>query len=87
MTTSLDTAQLAIYILLSIPIIYVLYRHGRTGLLGWIYFFAFASLRIIGGALAMNADKSGTPSVTATITSNIGLSPLILGISGILHEA
>jgi len=87
MTTGLDTAQLAVYAILSIPIIYVLWKHGRTGLLGWIYFFAFASLRVIGGAMAMAADKKGTPSVSATIISNIGLSPLILGISGTLHEA
>jgi hypothetical protein len=37
--------------------------------------------------MSLSSDKNGTPSPTAAIISSIGLSPLLIGISGILHEA
>ena len=85
--SGLNTAQLAIYSALSLPVIYILIRHGRPGLMGWFYLLAFCSLRVVGGGMSLSSDKSGTPSTTATTISSIGLSPLLIGISGILHEA
>jgi len=85
--SGLNTAQLAIYAALSLPVVYILIRHGRPGLLGWLYIFAFCSLRVVGGALALSADKSGKSSSSAATISSIGLSPLLIGISGVLHEA
>ncbi|MCJ1352568.1 MAG: hypothetical protein MMC33_002552 [Icmadophila ericetorum] len=80
---SLPTAQLAIYGFLSIPALYVLIVHGRRGLLGWIFLFAFCTLRVVGPALEItNPTSSG-----AAIISSIGLSPLILATNGVLHEA
>jgi hypothetical protein len=72
------TAELAIYAILALPVLYLLFRHSTAGLLGWFYLFAFCSLRIVGGALT---------SSSAGIISSIGLSPLLLAASGILHEA
>lgn len=37
--------------------------------------------------MSLSSDKNGTSSTTATTISSIGLSPLLIGISGILHEA
>jgi hypothetical protein len=85
--SGLNTAQLAIYAALSLPVIYILFRHGQPGLIGWVYILAFCSLRIVGGAMSLSSDKNGTPSSTAAIISSIGLSPLLIGISGILREA
>lgn len=79
--TALSTAELIIYATLSIPTLYILVKHGRAGLLGWLFLFAFCSLRIIGSAI----DLSGNTS--AGIISSVGLSPLLLAASGILHEA
>ncbi|KAK1244033.1 hypothetical protein MKX08_002171 [Trichoderma sp. CBMAI-0020] len=79
--TAISTAELIIYATLSIPTLYILFKHGRDGLLGWIYLFAFCSLRVIGSAM----DLSGNTS--AGIISSVGLSPLLLAASGILHEA
>ncbi|KAL7896631.1 hypothetical protein HDV63DRAFT_68799 [Trichoderma sp. SZMC 28014] len=79
--TALSTAELIIYAALSLPTIYVLFNHGRSGLLGWLYLLAFCSLRVIGSAM----DLSGNTS--AGIISSVGLSPLLLAASGILHEA
>ncbi|KAG2420409.1 hypothetical protein HFD88_005210 [Aspergillus terreus] len=82
MTNSLSAATCAIYAILAIPVLYLLVRHGRYGLLGWLFLFFFCTLRIIGGALAIN-DTSGA----ANIISSVGLSPLLLATAGILHEA
>ncbi|KAK4868016.1 hypothetical protein LT330_007675 [Penicillium expansum] len=82
MTNSLSAATCAIYALLAIPVLYLLVRHGRYGLLGWLFLFLFCTLRIIGGALAVKDT-----SITASIISSVGLSPLLLAAAGILHEA
>ncbi|OAA69094.1 C6 zinc finger domain protein [Cordyceps fumosorosea ARSEF 2679] len=78
---SVTTAQMAIYAVLIIPVFYLLLKHGKVGVLGWLYFTAFCMLRILGGALGLSGSK------TATIIANIGLSPLLLAASGILHES
>lgn len=82
MVNSLSAATLAIYIILAIPVLFLLVKHGRHGLLGWFFLFIFCSLQIIGSALAV---KGSSPS--ASIISNVGLSPLLLAAAGILHEA
>ncbi|KAJ6189014.1 hypothetical protein N7519_003922 [Penicillium mononematosum] len=82
MTNSLSAATCAIYAVLAIPVLYLLVRHGRYGLLGWLFLFFFCILRIIGGALAVNDT-----SAAANIISSVGLSPLLLATAGILHEA
>ncbi|KAI0506696.1 hypothetical protein F5B22DRAFT_650514 [Xylaria bambusicola] len=84
MTDSVPTAQLAIYVVLTIPVLYLLVRHWPTGLLGWFYLFTFTTLRIVGGAISMGSSST---SGGASIISSIGLSPLLLATSGILHEA
>lgn len=77
---SVSVAQMVIFICLSIPVLFILYKHGRPDFLRWIYLFAFCVLRIAGSALDIDGSKG------ATMIANIGLSPLILGASGILHE-
>jgi hypothetical protein len=82
MTNSLAAATCAIYAVLALPILSLLVRHGRYGLLGWLFLFFFCSLRIIGSAMALK-----NPSIAAEIISSVGLSPLLLATAGILHEA
>ncbi|KAM3558115.1 hypothetical protein ARSEF4850_004753 [Beauveria asiatica] len=78
---SVTTAQMAIYAAMILPVLYLLVKHGKVGMLGWLYLVAFCMLRILGGALALSRSK------TATIIANIGLAPLLLAASGILHES
>lgn len=82
-SSSLSVFQLAIYSLLSLPILFILSRHGTQGLLGWAYLFVFCSLRIVGSALQIS-NPQGTG---ASIIANIGLSPLLLATLGLIHEA
>lgn len=83
MVDSVLAAELAIFAILAFPSIFCLIRHLPPGLLGWTYLFLFCTLRIVGGALGIP-----DPTSQATgIVSNIGLSPLLLAVSGIVHEA
>lgn len=84
-STSLATVTLAIDVALSIPGLYIIFKHGlRHGaILGWAYLFIFFTLRIVGSAMQMG----NTSTSTASLVSSIGLSPLLLAAVGILHES
>ncbi|KAF4186764.1 hypothetical protein CNMCM8927_005041 [Aspergillus lentulus] len=75
-------AQLAIYSVLVCPAVYLTLCHHRRGLLGWGYLLAFCILRITGGALSIHSSGSGVK-----IISSVGISPMLLALDGILHEA
>lgn len=80
--SALDAAQLAIFALLSLPVLYLIYSHGRRGFLGWGFLLVFCILRLTGAGMAIS--NSGP---SAQIISSIGLSPMLLSLDGILHEA
>lgn len=80
----LPTAELAIYAVLAVPVLFLLWKHGRHGFLGWGYLFLFCALRIIGSAMVINSDEAN---FSADVISSIGLSPLLLALDGLLHEA
>jgi len=81
-TESLAAAQLALYIVLIIPILYVLQHHGKNGLLAWGFLTGFCILRLTGSGLEIS-DSVGRP---AQIINGVGLSPLLLAFVGVLHE-
>lgn len=82
MINPLSAAECALYAVLFIPVVFLAARHGLHGLLGWIFLALFCTLRIIGGGMAVHDS-----SPTASIISNVGLSPMLLAAAGILHEA
>jgi hypothetical protein len=81
--TAVAIVQLAVYIILLPLILYLLYSHGKRGILGYLYLFLFCTLQIISGGLQI----ANPTSTTAAILSSVGLSPLLLGLAGLLHEA
>lgn len=85
--SGINDAQLGIYGVLSLPVVYLIYRHAWHGALGWGYLFIFCTLRVVGPAMGISDDKTEKSSSTATLISSIGLSPLLLATVGILHEA
>ncbi|RFN48306.1 hypothetical protein FIE12Z_7473 [Fusarium flagelliforme] len=84
MTDAIAAAKLALYIILAQPAIYCLFKHGKTGFIGWLYIQIFCVLRITTGGIGLHGASSSTGPV---ILNSIGLSPLLLATSGILHEA
>ncbi|KAF5691637.1 hypothetical protein FDENT_3266 [Fusarium denticulatum] len=84
MTDSISAAKLAIYIILLQPALYCLFKHGKTGFIGWLYVQIFCVVRIVTGGIGLHETNNSTGSI---ILNSIGLSPLLLAASGILHEA
>ncbi|KAL6874436.1 hypothetical protein HDV57DRAFT_523885 [Trichoderma longibrachiatum] len=82
-TDGLSAAKLALYLILIQPALFCLWKHGRTGFLGWFFVQIFSILRIATGGIGLHGNAKGE---AALILSSIGLSPLLLGISGILYE-
>ena len=80
---ALSVAKLAIYIVLVQPSIYVHFKHGKTGFLGWLYLNTFCVLRIVTDAMTIHPNTSEA----TLILASIGLAPLLFACVGILHEA
>ncbi|CAI7652681.1 unnamed protein product [Penicillium pancosmium] len=87
-TEGLELAQIAFYAVASLPAIYCIVKHGKAGLLGWLYVFVMCGLRLVGNGIAYRAlSTTGEPNRAASIISGIGLSPLLLATLGILRES
>ena len=81
-TKTLAIVELVIYLVLLPAILFILYRHGLPGLLGWMFLVVFSSLRLASDGL----EIGGSTSSGSSIINAIGLSPLMLAVSGIIHE-
>ncbi|KJK60841.1 hypothetical protein P875_00042920 [Aspergillus parasiticus SU-1] len=76
-------ADLAVYLFLTPFVLYVYWSHRWVGWLPWTNLLVFCIVRIVGGAIGVNDSSS----IAANIISGIGMSPLLLAIDGLLHEA
>jgi hypothetical protein len=87
-TKSMAIATLIIDLIFLQPVIYILWRHGKRGILGWLYLQILCALRIIANAIVIHDIAKGSSGSTASLILNsVGLSPLLLSTTGILHEA
>jgi hypothetical protein len=68
--------------------IYVSYRHGFGRQLGWIFLVILALIRIIGSATGIAATSNQSTGLIecSVILGNIGLTPLLLAMLGILKR-
>ena len=87
MVTALPLATLVVYAVLIQPILYCVWKHGTRGLLGWMTIQIFCCIRIVGSILQIKEASAASQSTATLIITNIGLSPMLLGVAGILHEA
>ena len=78
--------ELIYYTPSTLPMAYILYTHRRTGLAGWTFLLIFTILQSTGAGMIVSAGPHGTPSSIAVIIVQVGLSPLILGLAGAVHE-
>lgn len=86
-TSILSSVELALYAVLVPLALYIAYRHGRHGLLGYFYLNISIAVRIAAAICQLiDNNNTATPSIATAILSSIGLSPLLLAVSGILHE-
>lgn len=85
----LSSVELALYAPLVPLALFIAYRHGRHGILGYFYLNISIAVRIAAAICQLidrKSNNTNTPSTATIILSSIGLSPLLLAISGILHE-
>ncbi|KAJ5988363.1 integral membrane protein [Penicillium waksmanii] len=76
-------ADLAVYLLLAPVVAYIFVTHRWAGFLPWYYLSAFCLARIIGGILGIHDSEN----LAANIIQSVGITPLILGVDGLVHEA
>ncbi|GKZ25457.1 hypothetical protein AbraIFM66951_003322 [Aspergillus brasiliensis] len=76
-------ADLAAYLIVSPIVVYIFITHRRTGFLPWYCLTMFCSARVIGGALGVHDSAS----IAANIIQSVGITPLILCVDGLVHEA
>jgi hypothetical protein len=81
---SVSAAKLAIYLLFAPFALFCFVKHRKAAALGWWYVNVFCILRIVTGAIGLKGNRDGE---TYLILNSIGISPLLLAVSGILHEA
>ncbi|KAI1409209.1 hypothetical protein F5Y13DRAFT_182113 [Hypoxylon sp. FL1857] len=84
-SSGLPVALLIIYLTLSIPTIYVAYKHGlkHGAIIGWFFLFIFCTLRIVSSAMELHDAHS----TSAALVASIGLSPILAAACGVLHES
>jgi hypothetical protein len=87
-TKSLAIATLIINLILIQPVTFILWKHGKRGLLGWLYLQLLCAIRVIGNGIEIHVlDTPNSDPTTALVLSSVGLSPLLLAAAGVLHEA
>lgn len=87
-TSILSCVELALYAIVSPLALFIAYRHGRHGILGYFYLNLSVAVRIAAdiAQLVDNKSTAAAPSLATAVLSSIGISPLLLAMSGILHE-
>ncbi|CAI7634525.1 unnamed protein product [Penicillium palitans] len=87
-TEALELAGIIFYAIATIPAFYCFAKHGKHGLLGWLYVIMMCGLRLVGNSIAYHAmSTTGEPNVAASIINGIGLSPLLMASLGLLSES
>ncbi|KAL2803353.1 hypothetical protein BJX63DRAFT_440185 [Aspergillus granulosus] len=76
-------ADLIVYLILLPLAIYNFITHRWTGFLPWYFTIVFCGARIAGGALGIHDNSSLAPN----IIQSVAITPLILGVDGLTHEA
>lgn len=88
MADGVSIAQLVIFCPLLLPSFYILIKHSRKGILGWLYLHILIIIKIVAAAITIHDEVSGNSvSEASLILQSVGLSPLLLSTAGILHEA
>jgi hypothetical protein len=80
-SSRLAIAELVIYIFFLPISLYILVRHGKPGYTGWGFFLVFCTLPIVSSGLGINETNTA-----GGIINSVGISALLLAISGVIHE-
>lgn len=83
-----DIVELILYLPLIALSIYLGWRHGQNGFLGYFYLVLCCIIHAVADIVSLVASSQpNSTSIASIVLSSVGLSPLLLAISGFLHEA
>ncbi|KAK0307681.1 hypothetical protein LTR01_005681 [Friedmanniomyces endolithicus] len=86
----LAAAELAFFAPALLIGLYIVFRHGFTRQMGWVYIVILSILRIVGASATLNMAATNIASTalleTAAITSAVGTAPLLLALMGFLER-
>ena len=86
---AIDIAVLTIYILLLPLSLFVVFRHGFSRSVGFLYLCLFCGIRIASsamGILSQNNTSSQSDLVWAAVLGSVGISPLLLASFGLVSR-
>lgn len=81
---TVSIVRLVIFLILAPLATFCLFKHGKRGVVAWLYLSLFCMLRIITGAMGIHSTNGA---LAPTILNSIGLAPVMYCAAGILHEA
>src|ERR1700761_3798457 len=90
-TGILSAVELPIYLIIVPFVMYLTYRHGEAGFLGYFYLNISCGVRIAADIVELaqgtQVDNStAKPTIAAIVIGSIGLSPLLLALAGMAHD-
>ena len=86
---AIDIAVLVIYILLFLLSLLVVFRHGLSKSVGFLYLCIFCGIRIASsamGIISQNNQNNQTDLVWAGVLGSVGISPLLLASFGLVSR-
>ncbi|KIM98602.1 hypothetical protein OIDMADRAFT_31384 [Oidiodendron maius Zn] len=87
-TGQISIVQLAFFSVAIWPAFYCLIKHGKHGLLGWIFICLFCTIRIVGAGIIIGDESGDKPlSEGGLILSAVAIAPLVISVGGIAHES
>ena len=87
-SSRLAVAELVLFVPCLLGASWVTFRHGLDRRLGWLYLVIFSLVRIVGASCQIASESKHSVGLieAATILSNVGLTPLLLAMLGLLKR-
>lgn len=82
----LAVAELTYFAAWIFPLVYVLYTHRWTGRTGWLGLLLYLALQCAGSGVIVAAGPDHFPPAVALVVMRIGLGPLMLALTSLVHE-
>lgn len=84
---NLAIAELVLYVLLLLPVIWITWKHGKAGMTCWPILVSYFALRFVSDAYQIaNRNEPELPNVVVIMTSAGSIACLSLTIIGAIYE-
>ncbi len=85
---SIALGQLIFFLVCTPPSFYILFKHLKSNLSGWLFLTVFCTIRIVGSAIVVHSQTTSEPVGKAgSIIPSVAVLPLIIAVTGVGHES